>query len=86
MSASMAEVLAQHRFMYGKSVSATFGRVEVCACGWETMPTTHAKAWEAFAAHQAEVLAANGCGKLEDAWDACNATDTPWINPYRRPE
>lgn len=73
MSASMAEVLAEHRFLYGKSFST--GRVEVCACGWETGKTMMAKErGKDFAAHQAEQLAANGYGKLEDAESCCCGT------------
>ena len=61
----MAEVLAEHRYMYGAHLGTR--RVEHCSCGWQTTPDTEQKSWEALAAHQAEELAANGHGKLEDA-------------------
>jgi len=62
----MAEVVAEHRYMYGKSFSA--GRVEVCACGWETGKTMMAKErGKEFAAHQEAMLAANGYGKLPES-------------------
>lgn len=64
----MATILAEHRYLYGKRFGEN--RVEQCSCGWQTTPGTEQHSWEALAAHQAEVLAANGYGKLpEPTWN-----------------
>lgn len=81
MAEGIAEVLLAHR------VSRT-GR---CACGAVLFDVSP----ERIAAHQAAVLAANGYGKLEDAWDEgwahyrenFSPSDPDFgANPYRRPE
>lgn len=82
----MAEVLAAHREIPNPTLH------RLCACGWLGKLVMSGSIAE-LTAHQAEQLAANGYGKLEDAWDeGATATtghhDTgyPITNPYRRPE
>jgi hypothetical protein len=65
----MAEVLAEHQ-VEGRGM--TYGSPDSCTCGAKTYAERgdeeiSIRRAQAFAAHQAAVLAANGYGKLEDA-------------------
>ncbi|MDP9903138.1 hypothetical protein [Arthrobacter bambusae] len=79
MSASMAEGIAE---VLKTHQLANYSRERYCLCG------TFLGAWANEAAHQAEVLAANGFGKLEQAWDEGYTTGNAHngrrdANPYR---
>jgi len=72
----MAEVLAEHLILsHERSGSYACSNA---GCGWELKYRCRMDDLKRgvdlvaneFAAHQASVLAANGYGKLEDAWDA----------------
>lgn len=75
----MAEVLAEHQCF---ETYYTNNKPYLCNCG-ERFQDIHA--------HQEVMLAANGYGKLEDAWGEGYTTGNAHngrrdANPYRRPE
>lgn len=113
MSASMAEVLAEHQYAFSTRIETDLERrcrkdTKWCTCGFEVTVyvdeldrnecyDTSDRLRAKLAAHQAEVLVANGYGKLEGAWDeGLSAGQDRWldsrefgdppVNPYRRPE
>lgn len=101
MSASMAEVIQAHAGHYGATdpdkdqwTCRCIGcKQTILACDYGSTLSFDARE-KAHAEHVEVVLAANGYGKLEDAWEEGwlarwphhDDSDANDHNPYRRPE